>query len=99
MALGLVKTTGSPLDWKSCATNVASSTLRLCNQPYSAPASTTHMLLRRRRWQLLRLQDRWHQEVFLRDAGLVTSGPAISNGRIYFGSFDGSVTCLSLNGQ
>jgi outer membrane protein assembly factor BamB len=31
--------------------------------------------------------------------GLVASGPAISNGRIYFGSFDGTVTCLSRNGQ
>ena len=27
------------------------------------------------------------------------SGPAISNGRIYFGSYDGNVYCLSLNGQ
>ena len=31
--------------------------------------------------------------------GLVPSGPAISNGRIYFGSYDGFVYCLSLNGQ
>jgi outer membrane protein assembly factor BamB len=31
--------------------------------------------------------------------GLVASGPAISHGRIYFGSYDGFVYCLSLNGQ
>jgi outer membrane protein assembly factor BamB len=31
--------------------------------------------------------------------GLVTSGPAISHGQVIFGSADGKVYCLSLNGQ
>lgn len=31
--------------------------------------------------------------------GPVASGPAISNGRIYFGSFDKNIYCLSVDGQ
>ena len=30
--------------------------------------------------------------------GLVASGPAISNSQVYFGSYDGALYCLSLNG-
>jgi polyvinyl alcohol dehydrogenase (cytochrome) len=31
--------------------------------------------------------------------GAIDSGPAVSNGRVYFGSSDGYLRCLSLNGQ
>jgi outer membrane protein assembly factor BamB len=31
--------------------------------------------------------------------GRIASGPAISHSRVYFGSFDGFVYCLSINGQ
>ena len=32
-------------------------------------------------------------------AGLIASGPAVSNNRIYFGSYDKNIYCLSVDGQ
>jgi outer membrane protein assembly factor BamB len=67
---------------------------------FSAPASITDLLLFGGGEGNFYAFDEAGNRVFaFGTLGLVPSGPAISHSRVYFGSYDGYVYCLSLNGQ